>query len=245
MGAVLPLLDESDQEQLRAQLEDVTGQYKSHVFDSEAYLSERWLEEKEAELDAMGLTAVQPSLVQDQLREVQDFLAQVDKYRPSMDQLSSLAASADPTGEAALSTTDKELQDRYEGLKALGGERQALLADYLPSVQQYESSRGAWQDLLCGWEEKVGQLPPPLATPTAIQAQLQNIKVQCCCYCCLLLLLLYSCICAFACQMMWVALHCCCSIVVACCLVVTVPLLLYIACALFASCLCMLHVAWL
>ena len=125
----------------------------------------------------MSLTAVQPPLIQDQLREVQDFQARVQKHRPSMDRLSSLADSADPAGTAAPSSTNKALQERYERLKALGEERQALLSDYLPSVQQYESSRGAWLDLLCGWEEKAGHLPPPQATPTNIQAQLQDIKV--------------------------------------------------------------------
>ena len=129
---------------------------------------------------------------------MQDFQNQVDKYEPQMAQLSSLAAAVDSgvAGEAQTAQVpssngpvnggkaDKnhQLQDRYERLKALTGQRQEMLADYLPSVQQYESSRGAWQDLLCGWEEKVEQLPPPFATPTAIQAQLQDIKV--CTYVC-------------------------------------------------------------
>jgi hypothetical protein len=178
VGAVLPLLDEPDQEQLRTQLDAVTGQYKSHLFDSEAYLAERWLEGKEAELSSLSLTAVQSPLLQEQIHRVQDFAAQVEKYRPNMDQLSSLAESADPAGEAGPSVANKALQERYGRLVAMSGERQTLLADYLPIVQQYESSRGAWLDLLCGWEEKAEKLPPPLATPTNIQAQLQDIKVR-------------------------------------------------------------------
>ena len=64
VGAVIPLLDEEDQEELKAQLEDLTRQYHSHVFDSEAYLTERWLEDREAELSAMAPTAVQVTPLQ-------------------------------------------------------------------------------------------------------------------------------------------------------------------------------------
>ena len=108
---------------------------------------------------------------------MQEFMAQVDKYSPKIEELSSQAATADPTGEADISTKMAELKDRYERLKVLAGERQGLEAGYLPIVQQYESSRGAWQDLLCGWEEKVEKLPPPGATPEAIQVQLDDLRV--------------------------------------------------------------------
>ena len=64
VGAVLPLLDEPDQDQLRAQLEDLTNQYNCHAFNSEGYLVERWVEGKEAELVAMAPIAVQPPAVQ-------------------------------------------------------------------------------------------------------------------------------------------------------------------------------------
>ncbi len=64
VGAVLPLLDEPDQDQLRAQLEDLTNQYNCHSFNSEGYLVERWVEGKEAELVAMAPTAVQPPALQ-------------------------------------------------------------------------------------------------------------------------------------------------------------------------------------
>ncbi len=116
--------------------------------------------------------------LQEQLREMQDFLSQVDKYGPKLEQLSSQATTADPTGETPVSTKMSDLRERYKRLKALARERQGLEANYLPTVQQYESSRGAWQDLLCGWEERVEKLPPPSATPQAIQAQLDELKVS-------------------------------------------------------------------
>ena len=115
--------------------------------------------------------------VQEEMRELQEFLSQVSKYAPKVEQLSSQAETADPVGDTAIATKMAELRERYEGLKALGGERQEMEADFLPIVQQYESSRGAWQDLLCGWEEKAGKLPPPSATSEAIQAQLEELKV--------------------------------------------------------------------
>ncbi len=116
-------------------------------------------------------------IAQDQLREIQDFQRQVDNYGPQMDNLSSLATVADPFNETASKTKMKALQNRYDQLKALPKERQGILDEFLPIVQQYESSRGAWQDLLCGWEEKVELLPPPKATPAAIQVQIDDIKV--------------------------------------------------------------------
>lgn len=116
-------------------------------------------------------------LFQDQLREVQEFQSKVGKYRPKMEGLSDLATVADPSNEAAAGTKMKELQERYDRLQALLKERRGLLSDFLPSVQQYESSRGAWQDLLCGWEEKTEQLAPPFATPETILKQLEEVKV--------------------------------------------------------------------
>ena len=59
VGAVIPLLDESDQEELRVQLEDLTNQYNSHNFDTNYYIVERWVESKEAELIGMAPTGVQ------------------------------------------------------------------------------------------------------------------------------------------------------------------------------------------
>ena len=53
-----------------------------------------------------------------------------------------------------------------------------MLESFMPSVQQYNSSRGAWEDLLCGWEEKAAALPPPAASPKTIQEQIDCIKVM-------------------------------------------------------------------
>lgn len=117
-------------------------------------------------------------LSQDQLRELQAFQIGVEKFSSQMTNLSSLAATADPSGQDTAGTKMADLVRRYERLKALAGERQGLLAGYLPSVQQYESSRGAWQDLLCGWEGEAEQLTPPLATPLAIQEQIEELKVH-------------------------------------------------------------------
>ena len=70
-----------------------------------------------------------------------------------------------------------EVQQCYDRLKVLVDERDSMLETFMPSVQQYNSSRGAWEDLLCGWEEKAAALPPPGATPSSIQGQIDNIKV--------------------------------------------------------------------
>ena len=70
-----------------------------------------------------------------------------------------------------------DTQTSYERLKALVDERHSMLESFMPSVQQYNSSRGAWEDLLCSWEEKAAALPPPAATPTSIQEQIDSIKV--------------------------------------------------------------------
>lgn len=64
VSAVVPLLDEADQEEVRGQLEDVTTQYRGHLFDSEGYLVERWIETKEAGLSGLHLTAVQTAPLQ-------------------------------------------------------------------------------------------------------------------------------------------------------------------------------------
>lgn len=114
---------------------------------------------------------------QDQLRETQEFQHQVKKYCQNMDNLSLLACTADPSKEGEVSSKMADLQTRYERLQALPASRQSMLEGFLPPVQQYESSRGAWLDLLCDWEEKVEQLPSLMATPKAILVQLTHIKV--------------------------------------------------------------------
>ncbi len=57
-----------------------------------------------------------------------------------------------------------------------------MLSSYLPEVQRYESSRIAWESLLCGWEGTARGLPLPGATPESIQDQIENIKVCKLCY---------------------------------------------------------------
>ena len=56
---VLPLLDDADQEEVKGQLEAVTADFQRHVFDSEAFLVEQWVEDREAELVSMARSAVQ------------------------------------------------------------------------------------------------------------------------------------------------------------------------------------------
>ena len=70
-----------------------------------------------------------------------------------------------------------DIQQRYDKLKDLAEERLSMLSSYLPDVQRYESSRSAWESLLCEWEEKASTLPSHGATPQSIQAQMDEIKV--------------------------------------------------------------------
>ena len=116
---------------------------------------------------------------QEELREAQEFVVEVEAYRPRMTNLSSMAAVADPGEDGGeVQTKSKDLQRRYEDLCKLPTHRQEVLGDFLPVVQQYESSRGAWLDLLCGWEKKANQLSPPMATPSSIMPQLDEMKVR-------------------------------------------------------------------
>ena len=94
-----------------------------------------------------------------------------------MHHLSLLSSTADAKNEGEVGSELADLQARYERLQALPVVRLGLLEDFLPSVQQYESSRGAWLDLLCGWEMKMEQPSSPTVTPKAILTQLNQIKV--------------------------------------------------------------------
>ena len=63
MNILSPLVDESDQVELKSQLEGVTGQYDSLRFDSELYPVERWVEDRTKKLAVMCPTGVTvPSL---------------------------------------------------------------------------------------------------------------------------------------------------------------------------------------
>ena len=123
------------------------------------------------------------SLLQGQIHEAQEFQRVVSSYKPELEQLSQLATEAqfsegEERGEdPSVSSKMAEIQQNYDRLKALIDERRSMLESFMPSVQQYNSSRGAWEDLLCGWEGKAAALPPPAASPKAIQEQIDDIKV--------------------------------------------------------------------
>ena len=68
--------------------------------------------------------------------------------------------------------------ERYNALGAVAKERGHVLEGFLPSVQQYESSRGAWAGNLDKWEEQVSSLPPPATKPAIVEEQIQQIKVD-------------------------------------------------------------------
>lgn len=59
MEAVLPLLDEEDQEELKEKLDEVTGLFHTHMFSCEGHLVEQWIETKEVELSCMASSGVQ------------------------------------------------------------------------------------------------------------------------------------------------------------------------------------------
>ena len=56
---MLALLDDSDQEELKRQLDDLAASFHQHLFGCEAFIVEQWVEDKEAELVAMATSAVQ------------------------------------------------------------------------------------------------------------------------------------------------------------------------------------------
>lgn len=118
------------------------------------------------------------SLLQDQLTEIQVFQKTVESFKPQLDTLSSLATLADQGKQdtPAGSKVD-DIQQHYDKLKVLAAERLSMLSSYLPDVQRYESSKTAWESLLCGWEEKNSTLTSHGATPESIQAQIDEIKV--------------------------------------------------------------------
>lgn len=61
---VAELVDESDQQLLNCQLDEVTGQYKILKFNSRGYPVERWLEDRETRLCSLAPTGVLVSPVQ-------------------------------------------------------------------------------------------------------------------------------------------------------------------------------------
>ena len=122
-------------------------------------------------------------LFQGQIHEAQEFQRVVSSYKPELEQLSQLATEAQRSegdggeGPSVSSSKMAEIEQSYDRLKALIEERRSMLESFMPSVQQYNSSRGAWEDLLCGWEGKAAALPPPAASPKAIREQIDDIKV--------------------------------------------------------------------
>ena len=122
------------------------------------------------------------STLQEQVKEVQEFQKTVDSYKPELETVAALATQCrrgEPS-ETDQSADSKvaDMQHCYDNLKSLAVERQSVLSSFVPTVQQYESSQGAWATLLCGWEEKAAMLPPAGARIETIQAEIEEIKVR-------------------------------------------------------------------
>lgn len=64
VNSVLPLVKESDQEELNSQLSEVAGQYNVLKFNCSCYPVERWLEDQEAVLCRMNPTGVMTASLQ-------------------------------------------------------------------------------------------------------------------------------------------------------------------------------------
>ena len=132
---------------------------------------------------------------QNQVQEVQEFNQMVNQYRPQLDHLDIVSTKCivpppTPGGpkatkplptepESASKVTDRqqEIWQRYSSLGVVATERSKLLGRFLPSVQQYESSRGAWGRNLEGWEEKVSNFPHLATRPALLEDQIREIKV--------------------------------------------------------------------
>ena len=119
----------------------------------------------------------------------------IDDYRPEITSLDTLSSSCSPppssaepkTTQISVKETEKlskvtakqaDVWSRYNDLSALLRERLRVAEEFVPSVQQYNSSRGAWEDKLCGWEERVSGLSPPATNPAVLEEQIQEIKVH-------------------------------------------------------------------
>ena len=125
---------------------------------------------------------------------MQDFKLTVAGYRPqllNLDAASAKCCTPPPTPggrpqptkpDETASEVAKELRrvwDRYNSLEAAATERETVLAEFLPIVQQHESSQGAWLQILENWEETVANLSPPATTPALVEQQIKEIKVSC------------------------------------------------------------------
>lgn len=118
--------------------------------------------------------------MQEQSASVQDFQKSLATFSPQLDSLAATATQCDLTNkqqEQSATSKQTEATTQYNKLKVLAEERQSMLSGYLPDIQRYESSRVAWESLLCGWEETESGLPSPGATPESVQAQIEEIKV--------------------------------------------------------------------
>lgn len=124
-----------------------------------------------------------------------DFKQLVEGYKPQLNKLETISSKCSlppstpggpktaklmPTVTGRTSKVTTELQvvwERYNALDIVAMERCDVLGGFLPSVQQYESSRGAWGQNLEKWEEQVSTLPPPATKPALVEEQIRDIKV--------------------------------------------------------------------
>ena len=125
------------------------------------------------------------------MQEMQEFKQVVQNYRPqliALDTTSSQCCLPPTTPGGPKSTTVTEnmstvtvaaqvVWERYNALEVAATKREEILTSFLPSVQQYESSRGAWCTILEKWEGQVANLPSPATKPALVEQQIIEIKV--------------------------------------------------------------------
>ena len=126
------------------------------------------------------------------MKEVQEFKQTFASYRPHLLNLETTSAKCctpPPTPGGPKPTRPDEtatkvsaklqvVWDRYNSLETTAAQRGVVLAEFLPSVQQYESSQDAWVNNLEKWEEQVSNMSPPATTPALVDQQIREIKVS-------------------------------------------------------------------
>ena len=180
MAGLSPHLSEDHVQLLGDKLTALNRRYRTLNFSAHCFPVSVWLHDCSLELLRMKGCAVLISPLQSQLSAIQLFQRKMEGHFATHAALEDLASGLPQSDQSELSSPHSKMaavQNRYWVLQQLSKQRLELLTGFYPRVKLYGGSLENWEGLLTQWEEQLGVMAPPTATPISLKAQIDEIRV--------------------------------------------------------------------
>ena len=144
---------------------------------------EAWLEPLEKKRGDMQPAAVRSTLLQEQVKEANDFSSELSAFQPEMGRLSEEVGRLAPTDAAApdppMVAKYKSCLQRFDKLKADAKSRLEMLADFEPKVEEVEVGLKSCDSHVTAWQKQAEELKAEdTAVVENLRKQAEEIRVR-------------------------------------------------------------------